>query len=149
MEIDLLNANSVRDFSNGSAAVYVPNNQHNRPEMIVNLNVTDAPNGIYTLKTVPAANGNGTQEHVYNLLVNTESVHLNEKYSVETATGKWELEIEMPICTARALISKRTIWELLCLITTSIYVHLNWILVDSWLLIHLSIDHHTNNVPQP
>lgn len=88
MKIDLLNVNSVRAFSNGSAAVYVPNNQHNRPEMIVNLNVTDAPNGIYTLDIVPATIENGTQDHAYNLLVNTEFVHLNEKYSVEAATGK-------------------------------------------------------------
>lgn len=88
MKIDLLNVNAVRDFSNGSAAVYVPNNQYNRPEMIINLNVTDAPNGIYTLKIVPATIENGTQDHVYNLLVTTEFVHLNEKYSVETATGK-------------------------------------------------------------
>lgn len=91
MKIDLLNANAVRDFSNGSAAVYVPNNQHNRPELIVNLNVTDAPNGIYTLKIVPATIENRTQDHAYDLLVNTEFVHSNEKYSVETATGKYAI----------------------------------------------------------
>lgn len=93
MEIDLLNASSVRDFSNGSVAVYVPNNQHNnRPETIINLNVTNAPIGIYTLKTMPATVENGAQDNFYNLLVNTEFIQLDERDSMDTATGKSDFE---------------------------------------------------------
>lgn len=84
MKIDLLNVNSVREFSNGSVAIYIPNNQFNRPETIVNLNVIDAPNGIYMLKLMPATLENGTQDSFYNLLVNTEF----GKDSIDTPTGK-------------------------------------------------------------
>lgn len=90
----MLNVNSVRDFSNGSVAVYVPNNQYNRPETIINLNVTDTPTGIYTLKIMPATTENGTQEeNFYNLLVNTEFIQLNDDHNDKesddgTATGK-------------------------------------------------------------
>lgn len=89
LKIDLLNVKSVRDFSNGSVAVYVPNNQYNnRPETIINLNVTNAPNGIYTLKIMPTTIENGTQDNFYNLLVNTEFVQLDEKDSIDTTAGK-------------------------------------------------------------
>lgn len=88
MKIDLLNVNSVRDFSNGSVAIYIPYNQFNRPEAIINLNVADAPNGIYMLKIIPATVENGTQESFYNLLVNTEFDQVYEKDSIDTPTGK-------------------------------------------------------------
>lgn len=88
VKIDLLNKNSVREFSNGSVAVYVPNNQHNYPETIINVNVTDTPTGIYTLKITPATVENETQNHRYNLLVNTEFVKIHENDSTERSTGK-------------------------------------------------------------
>lgn len=91
MKIDLLNANAVHDFSNGSVAVYVSNTQLNCPETIVNLNVIDAPAGIYTLRILPAtAVENGTQEHFYNLRVSTEfAQQQHENDGVDhTPTGK-------------------------------------------------------------
>lgn len=67
---------------------FMCHNQFNRPGTIINLNVTDAPNGIYTLKILPATIENGTQDNYYNLLVNTEFVQLHEKDGADTATGK-------------------------------------------------------------
>lgn len=91
-----MNVNSVRDFSNGSAAVYISNNQLNCPETIINLNVIDAPNGIYTLKILPATVvENGTQEHFYNLLVNTEFAKQHKNDAVgNTSTGKKTTQIK-------------------------------------------------------
>lgn len=91
MKIDLLDVNSVHDFSNGSVAVYVSNNQLKCPETIVNLNVIDAPSGIYMLKISPATGilVNGTHDNFYNLLVNTEFAQQHEKNGVDTkSTGK-------------------------------------------------------------
>lgn len=90
MKIDLLNINSVRKFSNGSVAVYVPNNQHNCPETIININVTDAPNGIYVLKITPVSTVEKTEtrNNHYNLLVNTKFVQSHENEDIDTSTGK-------------------------------------------------------------
>lgn len=98
MEINLLNVNSVRDFSKGSVTAYVPHKQLNCPETIVNLNVTNAPNGIYMLKIVPATLVNGTQGNYYNLHVNTEFVQVHETDSFETSPGKWTLLINSRTC---------------------------------------------------
>lgn len=86
VKIDLLNVNSVHDFSNGSVAVYVSNKRLNCPETIINLNVIDAPNGIYTLNILPATD-NGTQDNFYNLIVNTEFAQPHEKDDADTTSA--------------------------------------------------------------
>lgn len=51
--VDLLSADSVASFSDGSHAVRMPADQSNRPEIIINLRLSSAPIGVYSLHILP------------------------------------------------------------------------------------------------
>lgn len=63
---NLLSIDSVARFSIGSHAIYAPDDK-----ITINLNVTDAPKGIYTLTILPEA-GSAGQHQKYSLYVDAE-----------------------------------------------------------------------------
>lgn len=69
--INLLSVDSIEKFSDGSFAIYVPADGISYPEYVINLRLTDAPKGTYTLSIIPNNIGIGTYDK-YNLVVNTE-----------------------------------------------------------------------------
>lgn len=69
--INLLSVDSIEIFSDGSFAIYVPADGISSSEYVINLRLTDAPKGTYTLTIIPNHIGIGTYDK-YNLVVNTE-----------------------------------------------------------------------------
>lgn len=59
----------------------------NQPELIANLNVSNGPTGVYTLKITPQLLDRESQEN-YNLLINTEYDQLSKKNAIDTPNGK-------------------------------------------------------------
>lgn len=59
----------------------------NQPELIADLNVSNAPTGVYTLKIIPQLLDSGTHKN-YNLLINTEFDQLFNKESIDNPNGK-------------------------------------------------------------
>lgn len=80
---------SVASFSIDSRAIYVQANNENGPETIVNLDITDSPKGIYTLKIIPEVTSIGTYDK-YNLIVNTEFDRRRAKNDIQALSGKQE-----------------------------------------------------------
>lgn len=60
----------------------------NQPELIVNLNVSNAPTGVYSLEITPQRSDNGIQDN-YNLLVNTQFDQQFHENANDTEEGKW------------------------------------------------------------
>lgn len=74
-------------FSPDSVAIYVPEDELNHPELIVNLNIADAPKGIYMLKIMPELMNSGMHSK-YNLLVQTEFQRQSNSSQGATSNGK-------------------------------------------------------------
>lgn len=84
--INLLSVDSIERFSDGSFAIYVSADEASHPEYVINLRVSDAPKGVYTLTTIPKRLAGGFYSK-YNLLVNTE---FNQHHRIAKKNfGKW------------------------------------------------------------
>ncbi|XP_031633171.1 uncharacterized protein LOC116346974 [Contarinia nasturtii] len=76
---NLLSIDSVKRFSNGSRAIYMPNDQ----KFVIDLNITATPKGIYVLTIVPEITNSGTYEK-YNLMVDSEFDRRTTKNEIDT-----------------------------------------------------------------
>lgn len=85
-KINLLNVNSVADFSTDSRAIYMPSEADKNAKLTINLSLLDSPNGVYTLTVTPDI-VSGTIDK-YDLQVDTEYDRRQAENNIDISNGK-------------------------------------------------------------